>query len=103
MLTPAPKKKPISLSWDYPGPHARPPFASHCRPDGRYVHRRHLGRVPLQYVAGHAYKGDRLTAFFGQFYGLYLNGLDWLNEGRLPQIGAVAHSRLWRLVFADTE
>jgi len=26
--------------------HARPPFASHCRPDGRYVHRRHLGRVP---------------------------------------------------------
>jgi len=30
-----------------------------------------LVEYQLQYVAGHAYKGDRLTAFFGQFYGLY--------------------------------
>ena len=35
-----------------------------------------LVEYQLQYVAGHAYKGDRLTAFFGQFYGLYLNGLE---------------------------
>jgi len=35
-----------------------------------------LVEYQLQYVAGHAYHGDRLTAFFGQFYGLYLNGLE---------------------------
>jgi ATP:ADP antiporter, AAA family len=35
-----------------------------------------LVEYQLQFVAGHAYQGDRLTAFFGQFYGLYLNGIE---------------------------
>jgi ATP/ADP translocase len=35
-----------------------------------------LVEYQLQYVAGQAYHGDKLTAFFGQFYGLYLNGIE---------------------------
>ncbi|HSU88932.1 MAG TPA: Npt1/Npt2 family nucleotide transporter, partial [Terriglobia bacterium] len=35
-----------------------------------------LVEYQLQYVAGQAYRGDKLTAFFGQFYGLYLNGIE---------------------------
>src|SRR5262249_3681460 len=35
-----------------------------------------LVEYQLQYVAVLAYKGDPITALFGQFYGLYLNGLE---------------------------
>jgi len=35
-----------------------------------------LVEYQLQYVAARAYHGDNLTAFFGRFYGLYLNGIE---------------------------
>jgi AAA family ATP:ADP antiporter len=35
-----------------------------------------LVEYQLQYVAGRTYHGDALTAFFGRFYGLYLNGIE---------------------------
>jgi ATP:ADP antiporter, AAA family len=61
-----------------------------------------LVEYQFQVVARSAYKGDNLTAFFGQFYGLWLNGVElifqlfftsqiirWLGIGATLQISPV--------------
>ena len=94
------------------------------------IHAAHAGRLESEYNLPHAVVAYAVTVspyrvavarellnsgapevVYGALEGLRadpalakdLISLDWLNEGRFPQIGAVAHSRLWRLVFAETK
>ena len=48
-----------------------------------------LVEYQFQAMAAAGYHGDRLTAFFGQFYGIYLNGVEILFQ--LFLTGAVVH------------
>jgi ATP/ADP translocase len=48
-----------------------------------------LVEYQFQAMARTAYRGDQLTAFFGQFYGIYLNGVEFLFQ--LFVTGLVVH------------